>query len=213
MRFDKDALLLYAVTDRARLNGRTLAECVEDCLRGGTTMLQLREKNLDETAFLKEATELKALCSRYGVPFVVNDAVAIALRSGADGVHIGQDDMPVPEARRLLGPEKILGVSAQTVGQAIQAERDGADYLGVGAVFPTGSKPDAGSVSPETLRDICAAVAIPVVAIGGINRHNIHKLRGSGIRGVAVISALFGESGIEAAARLLRTLSAETVIG
>jgi thiamine-phosphate pyrophosphorylase len=213
MRFNKDALLLYAVTDRARLNGRTLAECVADCLRGGATMLQLREKDLVADAFLEEALELKALCSGYGVPFLVNDDVRIAVASGADGVHIGQDDMPVPEARRLLGPDKILGVSAQTVAQAVQAERDGADYLGVGAVFPTGSKPDADSVSRETLKEICAAVSIPVVAIGGINRHNIHELQGSGIRGVAVISALFGESDIENAARLLRTLSAETVIG
>jgi thiamine-phosphate pyrophosphorylase len=213
MRFDKDALLLYAVTDRARLDGRTLAECVESCLRGGATMVQLREKALDAEAFLEEALVLKALCSGYGVPFLVNDDVGIALRSGADGAHIGQGDMPVTEARRLLGPDKILGVSAQTVAQARQAERDGADYLGVGAVFPTGSKQDADSVTLETLRGICGAVSIPVVAIGGINRHNIHKLQGSGIRGVAVISALFGENNVENAARTLRTFSAETVMG
>ncbi|SHH58551.1 thiamine-phosphate diphosphorylase [Sporobacter termitidis DSM 10068] len=211
MRCADGALLLYAVTDRTWLGGRTLANQVEDCLAGGATMVQLREKALGYGAFLAEALELKALCKRYGAPFLINDAVDIAEASDADGVHVGQGDMDIRDARQKLGPGKIIGVSVQTVAQALEAEKNGADYLGVGAVFPTASKADAGDVSHAALTQICAAVNIPVVAIGGINRHNIRELKGTGIDGVAVISALFAEKDIAGAAKALLALSKETV--
>lgn len=205
------SLLLYAVTDRSWLDGMTLETQVEMCLKGGVTMVQLREKDMNPDDFLTETLSVKALCRRYGVPFLVNDAVEIALACEADGVHVGQDDMSVSAARRILGPDKIIGASVLTVPQAIEAESNGADYLGVGAVFPTSSKADADAVALDVLRNICDAVSIPVVAIGGINRHNIHELKGTGIAGVAVISALFAEKDIAEAARTLRALSKETV--
>ena len=213
MKFDKKDLLLYAVTDRGWLRGETLYEQVEKTLKGGVTFVQLREKQLDDASFLKEAVELRELCRRYHVPFVINDNVEIALLMDADGVHVGQSDMEAGDVRAKLGPDKIIGVSAQTVQQAVLAEQRGADYLGVGAVFPTGSKDDADDVSFETLRAICEAVSIPVIAIGGISRHNIMELSGTGICGVAVISALFAQPDIEAAARQLRALSQEMVSG
>ncbi len=200
------ALRLYAVTDRHWLNGRTLAECVEQAIDGGATFVQLREKDLGQEEFLNEARALKKLCAERGVPFVVNDNVMIAKEVGADGVHVGQSDMACLEARRLLGPEKIIGVSACTVEQALLAERQGADYLGVGAVFATGSKDDAESVSIDTLKEICQAVKIPVVAIGGINSGNVQQLKGSGIAGVSVISAIFANDDIRAATRNLRAM-------
>lgn len=209
MRCDKASLLLYAVTDRSWLNGRNLADQVEECLKGGATMLQLREKALDEASFLREAFELKALCRHYGVPFLINDSVEIALGCDADGIHVGQGDMAAKSVREKIGPGKILGVSAQTVEQAIQAERDGADYLGVGAVFPTTTKSDADAVPLRELSEICRAVSIPVVAIGGVTRHNIMRLKGAGLAGVAVVSALFAENDITDAARVLRALSLE----
>lgn len=199
-------LLLYAVTDRAWLNGETLYEQVEKTLKGGTTFVQLREKNLDEESFLNEAIEIKELCKKYNVPFVINDNVDIAIKMNADGVHVGQSDMEAGDVREKLGPDKIIGVSAQTVEQALLAQERGADYLGVGAVFPTGSKDDADDVSYETLKAICDAVDIPVVAIGGISKHNISKLSGSGICGVAVISAIFAQENIEMATRELKEL-------
>ena len=199
----REDLLLYAITDRYWLNGRRLYDDVEKALRGGATMLQLREKELDEESFFKEAVELQELCRRYRVPFIVNDNVDIALRMGADGIHVGQHDMEAADVRRLIGPDKILGVSAQTVEQAILAEKMGADYLGVGAVFPTGSKDDADDVSHETLEQICRSVSIPVVAIGGITVDNISKLSGRGLAGVSVISAIFAQPDIEAATRRL----------
>lgn len=204
MKCDKGWMPLYAVTDRAWLRGRTLCEQAEDALRGGATCMQLREKALDRDSFLAEAVALKAICARFGVPLIVNDDVEIALACGADGVHIGQHDAPAAEVRRRIGPDMLLGVSAQTVAQAVRAERDGADYLGVGAVFSTGTKPDADDVSYDTLRAICAAVSIPVVAIGGVTRDNVARLAGSGVDGVAVVSAIFAAEDIEAAARGLR---------
>ena len=204
MKCDKAWMPLYAVTDRAWLNGRTLTEQVEDALAGGATCIQLREKELDQAAFLAEAVELKALCGRYGVPLIVNDEVEVAVRSGADGVHIGQHDAAAAEVRRRIGPDMLLGVSAQTVEQAVKAERDGADYLGVGAVFSTGTKLDADDVSFETLKAICEAVSIPVGAIGGIKAENIADLAGSGIDGVAVVSAIFAAPDIRSAAEVLR---------
>ena len=195
----KEDLLLYAVTDRHWLNGETLYSQVEKTLEGGTTFVQLREKELDEAHFLKEAKEIKELCARYRVPFVINDNVELAKKIGADGVHVGQSDMEALDVRKVLGDDKIIGVSAQTVEQAELAEEHGADYLGVGAVFPTGSKDDATEVSFETLKEICEHVHIPVIAIGGITRDNVVKLNQSGICGIAVISAIFGQTDIEAA--------------
>ena len=204
MRFDKKDLLLYAVTDRSWLGGRTLYQDVEAAIKGGATFIQLREKNLDEAHFLEEAKEIKELCKKYQVPFVINDNVDIALAMDADGVHVGQSDMEAGAVREKLGPDKIIGVSAQTVEQALLAEQKGADYLGVGAVFPTGSKDDAVEVSHETLKAICEAVKIPVIAIGGISTGNVMELSGSGICGIAVISAIFAKPDIETAARELR---------
>lgn len=204
MKCAKEDLLLYAVTDRHWLGEETLYSQVEKAILGGATFVQLREKELDEGHFLEEAREIRALCRRYGVPFVVNDNVDIALAVDADGVHVGQSDMEAVEARRKLGEGKLIGVSAQTVEQAVLAQRQGADYLGVGAVFPTGSKADAVEVDHETLKAICRAVTIPVVAIGGITRDNVEELAGSGICGVAVISAIFGQKDIRAAAAELK---------
>ena len=196
MKCAKKDLLLYAITDRSWLGDDTLFNQVKASLNGGITFLQLREKELDAEAFLEQAIELKALCKEYGVPFVINDNVDIALKSDADGIHVGQRDMPAKQVRELIGQDKILGVSVQTVEQAILAQRQGADYLGVGAVFATRSKADADDVSHETLKAICEAVSIPVVAIGGIGKHNVEQLKGSGICGVAVIGAIYGQKDI-----------------
>ncbi|MBE6075430.1 MAG: bifunctional hydroxymethylpyrimidine kinase/phosphomethylpyrimidine kinase [Selenomonas ruminantium] len=200
----RKALPLYAITDRRWLGDKPLAQTVKEALLGGVTMIQLREKNLDTDCFLQEAQRIKALCHAFNVPFIVNDNIGIALACDADGVHIGQQDMAVKEARALLGPEKILGVSAKTTAQALAAENDGADYLGVGAVFPTDSKANASKISHNELQRICAAVSIPVVAIGGINEKNISKLQHSSISGAAVISAIFAAPDIRAAATRLR---------
>ena len=204
MKCDKKDLLLYAVTDRHWLNGRSLRQVVEESLDGGVTMVQLREKQLEEGAFLEEAKELQALCRDRHIPFLVNDNVDIALEMDADGVHVGQSDMEALDVRKKLGPDKIIGVSAQTVEQALLAQAHGADYLGVGAVFPTGSKDDAVEVPFETLKAICQAVTIPVVAIGGISKANVAELSGSGICGVAVISAIYGAQDIRKAAEELK---------
>ena len=211
MRCDKKHMLLYAVTDRAWIGTQTLYQQVEAALKGGATCVQLREKELDEAAFLQEAKELWALCRRYGVPFIVNDNVDVAQACGADGVHVGQEDMKAGEVRRRVGEDMILGVSVHTVEEARRAVRDGADYLGLGAVFPTSTKTDADQMSNETLRDICGAVEIPVVAIGGLNRDNILRLSGSGVDGVALVSAIFGAEDSEAAGRELCALSEQMV--
>ena len=197
-------LLLYAVTDRHWLGEETLYDQVKKALDGGATFVQLREKNLDREVFLAEAKEIQKLCKEYGVPFVVNDEVSIAKDIDADGVHVGQSDMEAMDVRKILGPDKIIGVSAQTVEQAIIAEKHGADYLGVGAVFTTGSKDDADDVSHATLKAICEAVSIPVIAIGGITKDNVAELAGSGICGVAVISAIFGQKDIQKATEELK---------
>lgn len=204
MKCSKESLLLYAVTDRAWVGEKTLYQQVEEALQGGATFIQLREKNLDDNTFLQEAKELKELCRRYQVPFVINDNVEIAQACDADGVHVGQSDMEAGDVRARLGADKIIGVSAQTVEQALLAEARGADYLGVGAVFPTGSKDDADDVSHETLKAICEAVSIPVIAIGGISGKNVLELKGTGICGIAVISAIFAQPDIpRATAELL----------
>ena len=211
MKCDKKDLLLYAVTDRHWLNGETLYSQVEKTLEGGTTFVQLREKDLDEEHFLEEAKEIKELCGRYHVPFVINDNVEIALAMDADGVHVGQSDMEAGDVRAKLGPDKIIGVSAQTVEQAVLAEKRGADYLGVGAVFHTDSKADAADVSHETLKAICESVRIPVIAIGGISRDNVSELAGTGICGIAVISAIFAQKDIKNATKELKRLTEEMV--
>ena len=211
MRCDKKHMLLYAVTDRAWVGTQTLFEQVEAALRGGVTCVQLREKELDEAAFLREAGELCALCRRYGVPFIVNDNVDVALACGADGVHVGQEDMAAGEVRRRVSADMILGVSVHTVEEARQALRDGADYLGLGAVFPTGTKTDVDQMPHDTLRAICEAVDVPVVAIGGINRDNILQLSDSGVDGVALVSAIFSAKDIEGACQRLRALSEKMV--
>ncbi len=211
MKLDKKDLLLYAVTDRHWLNGRSLYEVVKESLDGGATFIQLREKTLDEASFLDEARQIKKLCEEYKVTFVINDNVKIAMAIDADGVHVGQSDMEAGNVREKLGPDKIIGVSAQTVEQAVLAEKRGADYLGVGAVFPTGSKDDALEVSHETLKEICEAVSIPVIAIGGITIDNTKELAGSGIVGVAVISAIYAKEDITQAARELRKVVEDTI--
>lgn len=198
-------LTLYAITDRHWLNGQTLKSQVEKALKGGATMIQIREKDLNEKDFLLEAEELLALCRSYNVPFIVNDNVELAVKIGADGVHVGQSDMNARDVRALIGNDKILGVSTQTVEQALFAQECGADYLGVGAVFPTGSKDDAEVLDRKTLMDICKAVSIPVVAIGGITKDNVRELKGTGITGISVISAIFAQKDIQnATAELLK---------
>lgn len=198
-------LTLYAITDRHWLNGQTLKSQVEKALKGGATMIQIREKDLNEKDFLLEAEELLALCRSYNVPFIVNDNVELAVKIGADGVHVGQSDMNARDVRALIGNDKILGVSTQTVEQALFAQECGADYLGVGAVFPTGSKNDAEVLDRKTLMDICKAVSIPVVAIGGITKDNVRELKGTGIAGISVISAIFAQKDIQnATAELLK---------
>ena len=186
-------------------------DVVRESLEGGVTFLQLREKDLDEGTFFDEAVKLQAMAKDYGVPFVINDNVDIAIKMNADGVHVGQHDMEAGDVRALIGPDKILGVSAQTVDQAVLAEKRGADYLGVGAVFPTGSKDDADDVSFETLKAICRAVSIPVVAIGGITLENTPDLAGSGICGIAVISAIYARDNIKEASAALRKASYDMV--
>lgn len=208
----KKELMLYAVTDRHWLGEETLYDQVKKALDGGATFVQLREKKLDREDFLEEALEIQKLCREYGVPFVINDEVSIAKDIDADGVHVGQSDMEAMDVRKMLGPDKILGVSAQTVEQAITAQKHGADYLGVGAVFATGSKDDADDVSHETLKAICEAVSIPVIAIGGITKENVSELAGSGICGVAVISAIFGQNDIKKATEELK-VSVEKMLG
>ena len=209
MNFTKDQLreqmLLYAVTDRNWLNGQTLYEQVEEALKGGATFIQLREKDLTEEEFLEEAKKIQQLCKKYRVPFIINDNVKLAKEIDADGVHAGQSDMEALDVRAQLGEDKIIGVSARTVEQALLAEKHGADYLGVGAVFQTGTKTDAREVEHSVLKEICTKVDIPIVAIGGITQDNVKELSGSGINGVAVISAIFAQKDIETATAKLKS--------
>ena len=211
MKCDKKAMLLYAVTDRAWVGRQSLYEQVESALKGGATCVQLREKELDDEAFLNEAVEISALCRRYGVPFFINDNVEIAIRCHADGIHVGQEDMEAAQVRRKVGDDMIIGVSVHSVEEAVEAVKNGADCLGVGAMFSTSTKTDVSILPKETLRDICAAVDIPVVAIGGIGRSNISQLSGTGIDGVALVSAIFAADDIESECRILRKLSEEMV--
>ena len=201
---------LYAVTDRAWAADEDdfLAQ-VEAAIDGGATIVQLREKHLDEDAFLKEAERFVALCRRKGVISIINDNVEIAVRTSADGVHVGQEDLEAGRARALLGPDRIIGVSAHNVEEALAAQAAGADYLGTGAAFVTGTKTDAKPISRETIRAVTAAVDIPVVAIGGISRDNVLELAGCGLDGVAVVSALFAQKDVKAAAEEMLRLSEE----
>ena len=208
MKLAREHLLLYAVTDRAWLRQQTLEEQVEAAIKGGVTCVQLREKELGEDAFLKEAFSIRDVCKKRGVPFIVNDNVEIAIKCGADGAHIGQGDMPLREARMLAGPGMIIGVSVQSAAQAVEAESGGADYVGIGAAFPTATKADAQSVSLEEIKAACRAVSIPVVAIGGIGRGNMLSLAGLGLAGVALVSAIFSAKDIESECRALRELAA-----
>ena len=211
MKCDRQTMRLYAVTDRAWVGRQTLPEQVEAVLKGGATCVQLREKELDGAAFLEEARTLAALCRRYGVPLIINDNVEVALASGADGVHVGQDDLTVEQVRRLAGDRLIVGVSAHSVEQALAAQAGGADYLGVGAVFATATKSDAHVLPRETLAEICRAVDIPVVAIGGIGEDNLLQLAGTGVDGAALVSAIFSALDIEGQCRKLRALSERMV--
>ena len=207
MRFDREMLRLYAVTDRAWVGRQTLSEQIEDALRGGVTLVQLREKNLAKEEFVAEAKAVLALCRQYGVPLIINDRLDVALESGADGVHVGIEDAPVSEIRRQTGPDFIIGATAKTVAQARAAQSAGADYLGVGAVFPSPTKRNAIRITSEVLREICGSVSIPAVAIGGITAENAPSLKGCGMAGIAVVSAIFGASDITQAAAGLRTLA------
>ncbi len=207
MKCKSEMMRLYAVTDRAWTGKQTLMEQVEAVIKGGATCVQLREKDLDETSFLDEAMEMKALCAKNKIPFIVNDSVEIAIQCKADGIHVGQKDMEAGNVRALVGEDMMIGVSAQTVEQAVAAEKAGADYLGVGAVFSTTTKLDAREVSHQTLKEICAAVSIPVVAIGGINKSNMMELSGTGVDGVALVSAIFAAENIEEECKELRNLS------
>lgn len=211
MKVVKTDMLLYAVTDCMWLGSKSLKVQVEDAIKSGITFVQLREKNLDFEDFLKQAKEMKSVTDRYRIPFVINDNVEVALACGADGVHVGQHDLEARNVRILIGEDKILGVSVQTLEQAVLAEESGADYLGVGAVFSTDTKPDADTVSLNTLKEICAGVSIPVVAIGGIHEENVLDLCGSGIDGIAVVSAIFAQLDIVKATTNLQRLASITV--
>ena len=211
MKCDKKAMLLYAVTDRAWVGKQSLYEQVECALKGGATCVQLREKELDDEAFLNEAMEISALCRKYGVPFFINDNVEIAIKCRADGIHVGQEDMEASKVRKRVGSDMMIGVSVHSVEEALEAVKNGADCLGVGAMFSTSTKTDVNVMPKETLRDICAAVDIPVVAIGGIGKSNISQLAGTGVDGVALVSAIFAADDIESECRLLRKLSEEMV--
>lgn len=208
---DKKILRLYAITDRSWLNGRELYEDVEKALRGGATLIQLREKNTDFDGFVKSAEKIKTVCQKYNVPLIINDSVDVALAVGADGVHLGQSDTGIKKAREILGKDKIIGATAKTVEQAQKAEIEGADYLGSGAIFGTTTKGDAKKMDFETLKSITGAVSIPVVAIGGITGENALELCSTGIAGAAVVSGIFAQGDIEKATRDLYEKTGEII--
>ena len=204
MKFNEKMLLLYAVTDRAWVGKQTLLEQIEDALKGGATMVQLREKKLDDDSFVKEAVQVRALCHKYNVPLIINDNVDVAIKSGADGVHVGIEDAPVAEIRKRVSADFIIGATCKTVEQAKIAEAAGADYMGVGAVFPSPTKTNAVRITNEQLREIVSSVSIPAVAFGGISYDNVCEIKGSSVSGIAVVSAIFGAEDIEKATTLLK---------
>ena len=212
MKCDKNTMLLYAVTDRAWVGKQSLYEQIESALKGGVTCVQLREKKLCEEDFLTQAIQIKKLCRKYNVPFFINDNVEIAVKCGADGIHVGQGDMSAAKVRQIVGDDMIIGVSAHSVEEAQNAVRNGADYLGVGAMFSTSTKTDANVLSKEVLRDICSSVDVPVVAIGGLNKSNISSLSGAGVDGVALVSAIFAANDIESECRELYRISKAMVL-
>lgn len=211
MKCDKKTMLLYAVTDRMWTGKQTLYQQVEAALKGGVTCVQLREKELDDEAFLAEAFEIKELCHKYNVPFFINDNVDVAIKCKADGIHVGQEDMAAGTVRSLVGEDMMIGVSVHTVEEALKAVQNGADCLGAGAMFTTSTKADADVLGMQTLSDICHAVDIPVVAIGGLNKENIAKLSGTGVDGVALVSAIFSAEDIENECRELYHISENMV--
>lgn len=213
MIFRKDMLRLYAVTDRRWVGRQTLCEQIEEALQGGVTMVQLREKSISDEDYIREAVAIKELCHRYHVPLIINDRVEVALQSGADGVHVGGEDTPVSAIRRQVPPDFIIGATCKTVAQAKAAQTAGADYMGVGAVFPSPTKTNALRITAEQLRVICSAVSIPAVAIGGIDFENVAALRGGGMAGIAVVSAIFGAADIRTATADLKQKVGEVVSG
>lgn len=212
MKFDSKMLRLYAVTDRGFNNSDVLYEQIKDALEGGATMIQLREKHLDEAAFIDEAKKIKILTESYNVPLIINDNIQVCLKSGADGVHVGQSDMEAGQVRAVLGNEKIIGVTAKTPQQALKAKAAGADYIGSGAVFGSSTKLDTSKISLEQLDMVCDATDLPVVAIGGISSENILELKGHKMHGVAVVSALFAQENVKEAAVELLKLSEEVSV-
>ena len=204
MKFNEKMLLLYAVTDQAWVGRQTFLEQIEDALKGGATIVQLREKKLDEDSFIEEAVQVRNLCHKYNVPLIINDNVDVAIKSGADGVHVGIEDAPVAEIRKRVPADFIIGATCKTVEQAKIAEVAGADYMGVGAVFPSPTKTNAVRITNEQLREIISSVSIPAVAIGGISYDNVCEIKGSSVSGVAVVSAIFGAEDIEKATVLLK---------
>ncbi len=210
--FNRENLLLYAVTDRSWTENQTLYEQLEDALIGGVTCVQLREKNLSEEDFIQEAVEIRELCRKYNVPLIINDNLNVAIKSNADGIHVGQEDVSAAEIRKLVGDNFIIGVTAKTVEQAKKAENDGADYIGVGAVFPSPTKTNAIRITNEQLNEICSSVSIPAVAIGGISLDNITELSGCKMSGVAVVSAIFAADDIKTTVQELKRTVQDLII-
>ena len=211
MKCDKHTMLLYAVTDRAWVGEQTLYQQVESALKGGATCVQLREKQLGDADFLQEAMEIHTLCQRYGVPLFINDNVEVAIQCHAEGIHVGQEDMAAAQVRQRVGDEMMIGVSVHSVEEALEAVRHGADCLGVGAAFSTHTKADVDVLPEGMMKAICDAVDIPVVAIGGIHKENLLQLKGTGVNGVALVSAIFGAEDIEAECRELKALAEQIV--
>lgn len=207
MKCNSRTMRLYAITDSAFAQNATLPEIVEAALKGGVTCVQLREKNISDDEYIAKAIEMKHLCEQYGVPLIINDNPYVALKSGADGVHIGQSDMKASDVRKIIGSDRILGITAKTVEQAVIAVKNGADYLGCGAIFASPTKTNAISITKDTLKEICRAVSVPVCAIGGITETNMTMLSDSGIDGVAMVSGIFANLDIEAACKRMRAAS------
>ncbi len=211
MKLNKETFLLYAITDKGVLKGKSFIEAVEEAIKGGITILELREKNVSFSEYVNQAIEVKKVTDKYKIPLIINDNVDVAVACNADGVHLGQEDISVQLAREKLGSDKIIGVTAKTVEQAIRAEQDGADYLGTGAMYQSPTKPAAIGITFDALKSICSSVKIPVVAIGGISKQNVRQLKGAGMDGIAVVSAVFGNDDITAATKEFMEICRETV--